>query len=151
MRTGNEPMTARSPLRLRLCLSLWGMAWALFGLTAFSLVDRPGWAVACGLLLLLTLVDLVVIVHHIHQGPHYQPGRNVPRTNRTTAGAAGTDTDTSVRFRRAYASVPAQVRATGRDGQAPASKRAARRYSGFGSRAAASRKWRTAASERPER
>ncbi|WP_406426345.1 DUF6343 family protein [Streptomyces sp. NBC_01589] len=78
MRTGNEPMTARSPLRLRLCLSLWGMAWALFGLTAFSLVDRPGWAVACGLLLLLTLVDLAVIVHHIHQGPHYQPGRNIP-------------------------------------------------------------------------
>lgn len=141
MRTGNEPMTARSPLRLRLCLSLWGMAWALFGLTAFSLVDRPGWAVACGVLLLLTLVDLAVIVHHIHQGPHYQPGRNIPRTSRTTADAAGTDTEASVRFRRSVcASVPAQLRATDRGRQPPASKRAARRYSGFGSRAAASRK-----------
>ncbi|MFB6813803.1 DUF6343 family protein [Streptomyces sp. NPDC056347] len=78
MRTGNEPMTARSPLRLRLCLSLWGLAWALFGLVAFTLAGRDGWAVACGLLLLLVLVDLTVIVHHIHQGPHYQPGRGIP-------------------------------------------------------------------------
>ncbi|MFG2623536.1 DUF6343 family protein [Streptomyces sp. NPDC048473] len=78
MRTGNEPTTARSPLRLRLCLSLWGLAWAVFGLTAFTLTDRPGWAAACGLLLLLVLVDIAVIVHHIHQGPHYQPGRNIP-------------------------------------------------------------------------
>ncbi|WP_335939451.1 DUF6343 family protein [Streptomyces sp. PTD5-9] len=78
MRTGNEPTTARSALRLRLALSLWGLAWAVFGLTAFTLVGRPGWAAACGLLLLLVLVDIGVIVHHIHQGPHYQPGRDIP-------------------------------------------------------------------------
>lgn len=29
MRTGNEPVTARSPLRLRLWLSLWGLIWAM--------------------------------------------------------------------------------------------------------------------------
>ncbi|MFF8416893.1 DUF6343 family protein [Streptomyces sp. NPDC015680] len=78
MRTGNEPTTARSPLRLRLWLSLWGLAWAVFGLAAFTLTGRPGWAAACGLLLVLVLVDLTVIVHHIHQGPHYQPGRDIP-------------------------------------------------------------------------
>ncbi len=43
MRTGSEPVTARSPLRMRLWLSLWGMAWALFGLVAFALNGRPGW------------------------------------------------------------------------------------------------------------
>ncbi|WP_406448998.1 DUF6343 family protein [Streptomyces sp. NBC_00876] len=78
MRTGNEPTTARSPLRMRLWLSLWGLAWAVFGLTAFTLSGRPGWAAACGVLLVLVLVDLTVIVHHLHQGAHYQPGRSVP-------------------------------------------------------------------------
>ncbi|MEV0782008.1 DUF6343 family protein [Streptomyces sp. NPDC050423] len=78
MRTGSEPTTARSSLRLRLWLSLWGLAWAVLGLTAFTLTDRPGWAAACGVLLVLVLVDLAVIVHRIRQGPGYQPGRDVP-------------------------------------------------------------------------
>lgn len=77
MRTGSEPMSARSPLRLRLWLSLWGLAWTVFGLTVFTLAGRPGWAAACGVLIVLVLVDLAVIVHHIHQGPAYQPGRIV--------------------------------------------------------------------------
>lgn len=78
MRTGNEPTTARSPLRMRLWLSLWGLAWAVFGLTAFTLTGRPGWATACGVLLVLVLIDLTVIVHHLRQGSRYQPGRTVP-------------------------------------------------------------------------
>ncbi|MER6116540.1 DUF6343 family protein [Streptomyces sp. A0642] len=78
MRTGNEPTTARSPLRMRLWLSLWGTAWAAFGLIAFSLNGRPGWAAACGVLLLLVLTDLAVVVHRMRQGPHYQPGRTIP-------------------------------------------------------------------------
>lgn len=78
MRTGNEPTTARSPLRMRLWLSLWGLAWAVFGVTAFAVTGRPGWAAACGVLLALVLVDLAVVVHRLHQGAHYQPGRRVP-------------------------------------------------------------------------
>ncbi len=78
MRTGSEPATARSPLRMRLWLSLWGTFWALFGLVAFSLVGRPGWAVACAALLALTVVDLCVVTYRIRQGAHYQPGRDVP-------------------------------------------------------------------------
>ncbi|WP_413252884.1 DUF6343 family protein [Streptomyces brevispora] len=78
MRTGSEPTTARSALRMRLWLSLWGLAWAAFGLTAFTLTGRPGWAAACGVLVVLVLVDLAVIVHRIHQGPSFQPGRSVP-------------------------------------------------------------------------
>ncbi|MFG3393424.1 DUF6343 family protein [Streptomyces parvus] len=78
MRTGSEPVTARSPLRMRLWLSLWGTAWALFGLVAFSMNGRPGWAAACGVVLLLAVVDLCVITYRMRQGPHYQPGRDVP-------------------------------------------------------------------------
>ncbi|MFF1923367.1 DUF6343 family protein [Streptomyces sp. NPDC058221] len=78
MRTGSEPTTARSPLRLRLWLSVWGLAWAVFGLTAFILVGRPGWAVACGVLLVLVLADLAVVVHRIRQGSRHQPDRTVP-------------------------------------------------------------------------
>lgn len=78
MRTGSEPATARSPLRMRLWLSLWGMLWTLFGLVAFSLTGRPGWAAACAVVLLLAILDLCVITYRMRQGPHYQPGRDIP-------------------------------------------------------------------------
>lgn len=78
MRTGSEPSTARSPLRMRLWLSLWAMAWAVFGLAAFVATGRAGWATACGVLLLVVVVDLCVVVRHLRQGPHYQPGPDVP-------------------------------------------------------------------------
>ncbi|MFF3015126.1 DUF6343 family protein [Streptomyces sp. NPDC057939] len=78
MRSGNEPVTARSPLRLRFWLSLWGLIWAAAGTVAFALAARPGWAAACGVVALLAAVDLVVVTRHIRQGPHYQPGRDVP-------------------------------------------------------------------------
>lgn len=78
MRTGSEPTTARSPLRLRLWLSVWGLIWAGAGTAAFALAARPGWAVACGVLLLIVTADLFMVLRHIHQGPHYQPGRDIP-------------------------------------------------------------------------
>ncbi|MFB8103949.1 MULTISPECIES: DUF6343 family protein [Streptomyces] len=78
MRTGSEPTTARSPLRMRLWLSLWGTFWALFGLVVFSLVGRPGWAVACAVLLALTLLDLCLVTYRMRQGTRFQPGRDVP-------------------------------------------------------------------------
>ncbi|MYS48782.1 hypothetical protein GTW46_01635 [Streptomyces sp. SID6013] len=78
MRTGSEPATARSALRARFWLSLWGLVWAIFGTAAFALTGRFGWALACGVLWLVVTVDLTVILRHIRQGPHYQPGRNIP-------------------------------------------------------------------------
>ncbi|MFI9200913.1 DUF6343 family protein [Streptomyces sp. NPDC053048] len=78
MRTGNEPITARSPLRLRCTLAAFGFVCAAAGTAAFTVAGRTGWAVACGVLLVVTVVDLVVVVRHIRQGPHYQPGRDVP-------------------------------------------------------------------------
>ncbi|MEV6941524.1 DUF6343 family protein [Streptomyces sp. NPDC051172] len=78
MRTGSEPTTARSALRARFWLSLWGLVWAIFGTAAFALVGRPGWAAACGVLWLVVTVDMTVILKHMHEGPHYQPGRDIP-------------------------------------------------------------------------
>ncbi|MFF1479414.1 DUF6343 family protein [Streptomyces sp. NPDC058301] len=78
MRTGSEPTTARSPLRMRFWLSVWGLIWALGGTAGFALEDRPGWMAACAALALVITIDLGMIIHHIHQGPHYQPGPDVP-------------------------------------------------------------------------
>ncbi|MFF4860780.1 DUF6343 family protein [Streptomyces sp. NPDC001231] len=78
MRTGSEPATARSALRARFWLSVWGLVWAGFGTVIFVLVGRPGWAAACGVLWLVMAVDLTVVVRHLRQGRHYQPGRDVP-------------------------------------------------------------------------
>ncbi|MFJ8665936.1 DUF6343 family protein [Streptomyces sp. NPDC093600] len=78
MRTGSEPTTARSPLRMRFWLSIWGLIWAVFGTTAFALAGRPGWAAACGVLFLVVLVDMAMVLRRLRQGPHWQPGRDVP-------------------------------------------------------------------------
>ncbi|MGW2743397.1 DUF6343 family protein [Streptomyces sp. NPDC001450] len=78
MRTGSEPATARSALRARFWLSVWGLVWAIFGTAAFALVGRPGWAAVCGVLWLVATIDMTMILRHIRQGPHYQPGRDVP-------------------------------------------------------------------------
>ncbi|MFF0447832.1 DUF6343 family protein [Streptomyces sp. NPDC004609] len=78
MRTGSEPITARSPLRMRFWLSVWGLIWTGAGTAIFAITSHPGWAVLCGVLLLIVIVDMIQIVRHIRQGPHYQPGREIP-------------------------------------------------------------------------
>jgi hypothetical protein len=78
MRTGSEPTTARSALRARFWLSLWGLVWTTFGTVVFALLGRAGWAAGCGVLWLVVAVDMGMIVRHIRQGPHWQPGRDVP-------------------------------------------------------------------------
>lgn len=42
MRTGSEPATARSALRARFWLSLWGLVWAIFGTAVFALTGQIG-------------------------------------------------------------------------------------------------------------
>lgn len=78
MRTGSEPVQARSPLRLRLVLTLWGLALGLGGLGVSLAAGGPGWAAAFAALALIALVDMGVVIHRIHQGAHYQPGRDIP-------------------------------------------------------------------------
>ncbi|WP_030282886.1 DUF6343 family protein [Streptomyces catenulae] len=78
MRTGNEPLHARSPLKIRFGLIIWGLVWTVAGTVAFVMVGRPGWAAACATLAVVTLMDLAMVIRHIHQGPHYQPGKEIP-------------------------------------------------------------------------
>ncbi|MGW4030858.1 DUF6343 family protein [Streptomyces sp. NPDC004838] len=78
MRTGSEPITARSPLRMRFWLSVWGLIWTAGGTAIFALASHPGWAALCGVLLLIVLTDMAFVVRHMRQGPHYQPGRDIP-------------------------------------------------------------------------
>jgi hypothetical protein len=78
MRTGSEPSQARSPLRLRLALALLGIVSSLAGIGLFAAVGSAAGMVACAALALVTVVNLAVVVMRIRQGPHFQPGPDVP-------------------------------------------------------------------------
>lgn len=77
-RTGDEPAHARSPLRMRFWLALWGLLWMIAGTIGFAAIGYPGWAAACAALGAATAIDLMLVIRHIRQGPHYQPGREIP-------------------------------------------------------------------------
>jgi hypothetical protein len=77
-RTGSEPVQARSPLRLRLGLALCGVVWGAAAAVGFALTGHPGFAAAVAAIGALALADAVVVVRHIRQGAHYQPGRSIP-------------------------------------------------------------------------
>ncbi|MFE2429343.1 DUF6343 family protein [Streptomyces sp. NPDC059373] len=78
MRTGSEPRQARSPLRMRRAFTVWGLVWSVIGTAVFAVAGRPGWAIVFGVVAVLAAVDLAVIAHRIRQGPHWQPGPDVP-------------------------------------------------------------------------
>lgn len=78
IRTGNEPVHARSPLRMRFAFAVWGLVWAVAGMVIFAMVDRPGWAIALGVVAVVAALDLAVIAYRKRQGPHWQPGPDVP-------------------------------------------------------------------------
>jgi hypothetical protein len=63
---------------MRFWLGVWGLIWTTGATVVFAFAERPGWAVVCGVLLLVVAVDLALVVRHIRQGSHYQPGRDVP-------------------------------------------------------------------------
>ena len=78
IRSGDEPMHARSPLRMRLVMALIGLASAIGGVVFFLLEKAPGFVAFCAAVGLIALVDIVIVVRHIRQGPHWQPGRDIP-------------------------------------------------------------------------
>jgi Family of unknown function (DUF6343) len=77
-RTGYEPTQARSPLRLRLGLAVCGVVWGIAAAVGFALLAQPGWAALCALIAAVAAVDTAVVVHRMHQGAHFQPGRDIP-------------------------------------------------------------------------
>ncbi len=77
-RTGSEPSQARSPLRLRLALAVFGLLCAVAGAVLSARIATVGWVIVFVVLGLVTLVDAAVVLARIRQGPHYQPGSTVP-------------------------------------------------------------------------
>lgn len=78
IRSGDEPIHARSPLRLRLALAVFGFAAALAAALLFVATGHPGVAIPFAVVGLLAVADAVVVLVRIRQGPHYQPGPNIP-------------------------------------------------------------------------
>jgi hypothetical protein len=77
-RTGYEPTQARSPLRLRLGLAVCGLVWGIAAAVGFAAFGQPGWAAFCAVIAAVAAADCAIVVRHMRQGPHYQPGRSVP-------------------------------------------------------------------------
>lgn len=78
MRTGNEPATARSPLRLRLGLAIFGAVACSALAIVFGVTGHTGWAVVFGVIAFVACVNTGVVIARIRQGPHYQPGPDIP-------------------------------------------------------------------------
>lgn len=79
VRSGDEPLHARSPLRLRMILALTGLANGIAGILVFLLL-LPSLPLV-GLFAVVfvgSLVNIAVVAHRIRQGPHYQPGPGIP-------------------------------------------------------------------------
>jgi fatty acid desaturase len=77
-RSGDEPLHARSPLRLRLGLAGVGLACAIAGIVVFVLVHVPSMVGIFAALAVIALVDAAVVMRHLNSGARYQPGPEVP-------------------------------------------------------------------------
>ena len=78
-RTGDEPMHARSALRSRLALALFGLADGLAGIGIFGFWLRTlPFLVLSAILAAVALVNVLVVLVRMRQGAHFQPGREVP-------------------------------------------------------------------------
>jgi membrane protein YdbS with pleckstrin-like domain len=77
-RTGYEPKQARSPLRMRMTLAAFGLVCAAAASVGFALAGHPGWAAGMAAIALVAVADMLTVVHRMHQGSRYQPGRGIP-------------------------------------------------------------------------
>jgi hypothetical protein len=78
IRSGDEPTHARSALRMRRWLALFGLVNGITGVIVFEFLGSVPFVVVSGALCLVSAVNLTVVMRHIRQGPHYQPGRTIP-------------------------------------------------------------------------
>lgn len=77
MRSGDEPTTARSALRLRLGLAIFGAAAAATAAVVLGILSDTALAVVFGVVAAIAFVNVVVVAVRIRQGPSFQPGRDV--------------------------------------------------------------------------
>ena len=77
-RSGDEPSHARSPLGLRLGLAIFGLVCGMVGVLLFAGTEDWPLAILFAVLGVVAAVDVGVVVTRIRQGPHWQPGPDVP-------------------------------------------------------------------------
>jgi hypothetical protein len=77
-RSGSEPMRARSALRMRLSLAVFGVVCALAGVIVFALIGNFAWVAAFAALVVAAAANTAVVIRRIRQGPRFQPGRDTP-------------------------------------------------------------------------
>jgi len=78
VRSGDEPMHARSPLRVRLISALVGVVVAGGLALRTAQLHRTAWAVLFTLVAVGALANAAVVVRRLRSGPHFQPGSDVP-------------------------------------------------------------------------
>ena len=78
MRSGDEPEHARSPLRLRVGLAGFGLAAALVAALVVHSVAPGAIVIVFLVIALVAAVDLIAVGRELRQGPHFQPGSDVP-------------------------------------------------------------------------
>jgi hypothetical protein len=71
-------MTARSPLRLRLALAGFGVAFGVGAAVAAVLTGQAPLAILFFVIAAAACVNVAVVIFRIRQGSQYQPGRDVP-------------------------------------------------------------------------
>ncbi len=78
MRTGNEPTTARSPLRLRLVLAVFGALASAAAAIGFGVRGQVGFVAVFAVTAAVACVNAAVVIVRIRQGPRFQPGPDIP-------------------------------------------------------------------------
>jgi hypothetical protein len=78
VRSGDEPSNARSPLRLRLALAGSGVVMGVAGAVTSVVLGSVLGTVAFAAMAALASVNVVVVRGHLRQGPHFQPGADIP-------------------------------------------------------------------------
>jgi hypothetical protein len=113
IRTGDEPMHARSPLGMRLVLAAFGLACAIGGIVLFALLGSVGFVVLFAVIGAIAVVDTAMIVRHMREGEDFQPGPEVrphrPELPSTADEAAVPPVAAHVRHRRYTAAAVAAL------------------------------------------
>jgi hypothetical protein len=78
VRSGDEPVHARSALRLRLSLALLGVLASVAGAVLTARSGHPPLAAMFAVVTLIAVVNTFWVLARIRQGSHFQPGRDVP-------------------------------------------------------------------------
>jgi Family of unknown function (DUF6343)/Protein of unknown function (DUF3099) len=103
VRSGDEPLHARSALRLRLVLAVVGGVGAAALAVRWWALGEPIWAAGAAAVTAVAILNVVLVAARQRSGAHYQPGPDVPPYRPVAADRTSReveDVPESVRLRR---------------------------------------------------